>query len=506
MSPSESRSKKALKNIISSFSQELVALACGLILPRIVLTQFGSSYNGILSSATQFISCISLMKAGIGGVTRASLYKPLAKKDYAEISAIMQQTERFMRRIALIFVGFSFFLAVVYPLFINSEFDFLFSFSLILIISFSTFIQYYFGLSCQMILIADQRQDIIAYVGICSTIANTIFSVILINWGGTIHLVKAASAIVYAAGPLFLNYYTKKAYHIQPTKRSNTDYLKQRWDAVGHEVANFINSNTDIMVLTVFSGLREVSVYTVYAYVITSIRSVVVHFITGFGAAFGNMYVKNEVNTMRENAKIYELIVFSLASVVYATTLVMITPFALLYTRGVHDAEYSRPLFGALLTLAGAFSCYRIPYETIVKACGHFRQTRNQAFFEAIINIVLSVLFVIRFGLVGVTVGTLVAAIYRSSQFAYYLSNTIIPRPYRMYWIHVLVSLGIILCTYFLSLPLVRNVPTVGAWILKATITCLIAIALTFVTDYFLYRKELQKLFSRLWLLLSHRK
>lgn len=224
-----------------------------------------------------------------------------------------------------------------------------FSFSLILIISISTFAQYYFGLTYKMVLIADQKQSVTFVFDIIGKVFNTIVAVFIILLGGTIHLVKLGSSIVFVIMPIAVSLYTKKKYHIDKTVEAKGDLIKQRWDAVGHEVANFVNNNTGIMVLTVFAGLLEVSVYTVYSYVIVSMRKVVTNFITGFGAAFGNMYVKNEVELMHSNLALYELIVFSIASVLYSVTLVMITSFAGIYTHGVHDVNYIRRCLGSSL-------------------------------------------------------------------------------------------------------------------------------------------------------------
>ena len=90
------RSRKALINTITSIIYEAVAIVCGLVLPRLILSHLGSSYNGITSSITQFISCISLMKAGLFGVTRSALYKPLADNDKEQISSIIKTTDSFM--------------------------------------------------------------------------------------------------------------------------------------------------------------------------------------------------------------------------------------------------------------------------------------------------------------------------------------------------------------------------------------------------------------------------
>lgn len=491
-----SRSERAIVNTIAGFGQELVALICGLILPRMILIKFGSSYNGITSSITQFISCISLMKAGIGGVTRVALYKPLAENDYLGISAVVVQTQKFMRKIALCFVGFVIVFAAIYPIYISRDFDWIFSFSLILIIALSTFSQYYFGLTYQMVLNAAQHQSITLCYNMITTIMNTIISVFIIQAGGSIHVVKLGSAVVYVAGPIVLCNLVKKKYHIDTSVESKGDLIKQRWDAVGHEISNFVNNNTDIMVLTIFAGLKEVSVYTVYHYVTRSIRSVVTNFITGFGAAFGDMYVRDEHELMRKNLKIYELIVFSLASIVYSTTMIMIAPFAILYTKGVVDVEYYRPLFGVILVLGGAFSCYRIPYETVVKAVGHYKQTRNGAIAEAVINITVSIVLVIKFGLVGVAIGTLVAAIFRTIQYSYYLSKNIIKRSLLIFAGHVIVSLAIILVSYYLSGYYYETVIGMGEWIIKAVIATIISVSLTLLSDGIFYTKELKDLIS----------
>ena len=79
------RSKKALINSISSLLSQLVTIISGFVLPRLILSQFGSSYNGITSSITQFLNCVILLRAGVGGVTRAALYKPLADGDNNQI-------------------------------------------------------------------------------------------------------------------------------------------------------------------------------------------------------------------------------------------------------------------------------------------------------------------------------------------------------------------------------------------------------------------------------------
>ena len=169
-----SRGKKALYNSLSSILVQIVSIICGFILPRMVITTFGSAYNGITSSVGQFISVVALLRAGVGGATRASLYKSLANKDTDSISATIKATEQFMRKVSFIFLVFIFIFAAVYPYLVKDEFEWFFTFTLVLIISISTFVQYFFGITYQMLLQADQKQYISLLIEAITTALNTV--------------------------------------------------------------------------------------------------------------------------------------------------------------------------------------------------------------------------------------------------------------------------------------------------------------------------------------------
>ena len=495
----KSRTKNAFLVITTGMLSEVVALVCGLILPRLILSNFGSAYNGITQSITQFISYISLMKAGIGGVTAAALYKPLAKNDIQSISEILAATQKFMRKIATIFVLFIIGLAIIYPTFIVKDFDWWFTASLIFIISITTFAQYYFGFTYQILLSADQKDYITTSLGIITVILNTLVSYILIKNNFSLHIVKLGSSICNLITPLFLYFYVRKKYKILKDVKPNMSVIPQRWDATAHEVASFVNDNTDIIVLTLFSSMYEVSVYTVYHYVITNLKKIVNICTVGFGAAFGDMYAKNEIDLMHENLSIFELITFSMATILYSVAFVMILPFIMVYTKGISDVEYIRPLFAIILILAGMFNCFRIPYRVIVINVGHFRQTRNGAILEAILNIVISVVGVYFWGLIGVAIGTLVAMVFRTCQFAFYLSKNIMYRDIKYFIKHLVICFSILIGVYLIAkLYIPTTFDNWFTWILYAFITTIITIVITFITDYVFYKDDMNRLFRKL--------
>ena len=482
--------KNILLSVGAGFVFEIVSLVCGLISQKLILVNFGSAYNGITQSITQFISYIELMKAGIGGVTMAALYKPLANKDWKEMNEVLNSTQKFMKRLAGIFLAFVLSMAVIYPTLIVRDFGFWFSASLILIISISTFAQYYLGFTYQMLIEADRKGYLVIYMQIITTILNTVVSIILINAGCNIQIVKLGSSIVHVIPPLFFYIYVHRNYPIDSTVEATTDKIPQRWDAATHEVAAFVCNNTDIAVITILAGVAEVSVYSIYYYVVSNIKKIVTKFSGGFSSAFGTMYAKKDFESMRRNLGVFELIIYSLVSTLYAPTMVMIVPFVTLYTKGINDVNYYRPVFAAVLILASIFNCFRIPYRVVVLGIGHYKETREGAVAEAIINIVVSVLFTLRYGIIGVAIGSLCAMATRSYQFASYLSKEVIDRDISYYFKHVFICVSILGAVYLISLLYMHDVNSWSMWFIYGIITTFISLILTTATDFIFYKED----------------
>lgn len=483
------RSQRALKNLITSVLQELTAIACGLILPRLVLSHFGSAYNGVTASIAQFLSCAALLRAGVGSVTRAALYQPLAEGNMTALSAVVNTAEAAMRRAARLFgIGLLAF-AALYPLLVRETFGWLFSASLALILGVSTFVQYYFGSAYLMLLEADQHLYVHHIISIGTTIANTVVASALICVGCSLHVVKLGSALVYCLNPLLVRAYVHRHYALCTAVASDTGLLAQRRDAFFQELASFVSTNTDMIVLTVFTNLREVSVYSMYSLVTNAVQKLITTASASVGSVFGDMLARGERETLKTHFLRYENAVFSVSIVFFTCTAMLITPFVSVYTRGVRDVVYDRPVFGYLMSAAAFFACVRQPYKTLVYAMGHFRQTRGGAIAEAVGNLVLSVALVSRHGLIGVAVGTLFAFAFRTTQYAHYLCRRVFGWRFSAFCMRLLVSAGNVAAIAWCAsrLPL-GDVGDYGCWLLCACAVFAISVTVTLIFDLAFYR------------------
>ena len=492
------RSRKALLSTTSALLLELVTVVCGFILPRLILSRFGSAYNGITSSITQFLSYIALLKSGIGGVTRASLYKPLQENDTGRVSAIVNATEKFMQQIAKIFAVFILVFAAIYPVSVSDEFPWMFSFTLVLILGIGTFTQYYFGITYQMLLQADQRQYISSLVQIATTILNTIVAAILIKLGGSIHIVKLGSAVVFALNPIFINIYVRRKYAINKKVSPDNTAISQRWDSFAHQIANFVHGNTDVVILTIFTSLSEVSVYTIYAMIVTGVRKLVNTLASGMEAAFGNMLAKQEDKILHRNVGLLEFIIFYISTICFSAAIVLIVSFVTVYTAGIEDVNYSRPLFGVLLCVAEMFWCIRIPYQSVVLAAGQFKETRNGAIAEPVINIIISLVLVWKLGLTGVAIGTVVAMAFRTIQYAVYMSKKIVIRPIGTFIYKLLILVANVLLNCLVSFQVGDVCTSYGQWLILGIERGLIILAITLVFMLVFERKNIKLFISKL--------
>ena len=78
-------------------------------------------------------------------------------------------------------------------------------------------------------------------------------------------------------------------------------------------------------------------------------------------------------------------------------------------------------VFAALLCVAYMIYCYRLPFNTMILSAGHYRNTQGIYIVSAVINLVLSVFAVRRWGLIGVTIGSMSAMLYQLLFMAYYV-------------------------------------------------------------------------------------
>lgn len=487
------RTRKLKLNSMTSLLNRIVRIISGLILPRLILLYFGSTTNGLVASIRQFLSIITFLDLGVGSVVQSALYRPLAQKDNEQISAVLFAARNYFKKIAYILVVYIGLLIVFYPFFIDSIFDFLPTVFLILSLSISLFGQYYFGIVNELLLNANQQSYIQYASEILVVILNVIVSAILITQGASIQVVQLGAGIVFLLRPIFLSWYVNRNFTIDYDIELKEDPLPQKWNGMGQHIAYTIQKSTDVVTLTLFSTLENISIYSIYSLVVEAISMLVSSLTTGMGSFFGSLLANDETELLDKYFNRIEWIVHTGVIFLYGMAAVLINSFVMVYTTGIEDINYDAPLFALILVLSKAAYSIRTPYQVMIFSAGHFKETQASSFIEAGINIVVSVIMVNRFGLVGVALGTLASMLYRLIFLVFYLSKNILHRPISSFVKHAIVDV-----TFFVMIlgmgTLMTNLYPIQSlidWVIVAVVLGIISLIALFIINYIAYRNEM---------------
>ena len=488
------KSKVTLINIISSLTLQVVTVISGFIIPKIILTNFGSSVNGLVSSLNQFLSYITLIEGGITGVVLANLYKPLVDHDNKKISAVLVTAKKFFNKIGYLFIAYSIGVAVVYPILSKEGFSWSFVASLTVVLSLNLLIQYLFSLSFRVLLQADKKLYVISFTQIVITVCNIACAFFSVKIYPSIHLLKLLTGLLYIIQPLVYGYFVKKHYSINWGTEPDDNLLKERWNGFAINCAAFIHNSTDITILTIFTNLATVSIYGVYTLVTNGLNGLFAAVFRAIAPTVGQAYAKGDEHELNKKLDLFEFITF--ISVYFCFTLsgLLITPFVQLYTNGITDVDYIQPIFGVLIVMAEGLYLIKEPHLDLSYSANKFKELSVPAFVEAGINILVSIILVHKLGLIGVAIGTIAGMTYRMAYQIYFTTKIVKNRKQWIFYKKLLAFsfvplIGVAICHF---VPLTEI--TVWNWVLHAFIYALIFGVLYLILSLLLFKKDVRYL------------
>lgn len=483
--------KRLKLNTVTSLSLEVITIISGFILPRMIMEEYGSSINGLVNSISHFIGIIAFLELGVGKVVQSSLYKPLANKDNDQISCIIVSAGRFFNRIAKIMLAYLIILIVIYPFISGQQFSWVFSATLIAAMSISAFAQYYFGIVNRLLLTADQKGYIQYTAQIVTLTLNTIACVVLIKVGASIHVVKLVTSLIFLIRPVYLAGYVHQHYEINYAIGYKSEPIKQKWNGLAQHISYVIMNNTDVVVLTAFGSFEDVSIYSAYHLVVYGIKGIFTSMMNGVEAYFGDLWARKDEKKLQSAFAWTEWVVHTAVVFIFGCTAFLIIPFIQCYTKGINDADYIQPLFSMIIIIAHACHCLRLPYNLMIFAAGHYKQTQNNYIIAAIINIVISVICVKMWGLVGVALGTLISMVFQTIWMAIYNANKLVKRPIFLFLKQCLVDT--ITVIIYKMVPFSRQLSYLSYmnWVLLALQVTIVFLGISVIINLAFYRKYL---------------
>lgn len=427
-----SRTKNAFKMICGSILNQLMVVISGLILPPLIIQNYGSATNGLVNSVKQILNYFTIATVGLGAAGQIALYEPLAQHDNNKINKIMTELSNFLNKLSYFFALFVGILAFVLPIIRKGELDFFTIFFIVLICGIGSLIEFCCLQKYKILLQADQKQYISSSINSQGILVNLILSFILIELNAPIIAVQLIATLAYVIRMLLMTYRVKKIYpFLNLHEKTTVKQIPKQKEALLYKVSDIILNYAPMTLVTFLFSFNDSSIYSIYNTVFSSIVMIVSIFSSGFASSFGNLLVEGKLEKLKQSFDGYNFIYRTMLFWVYTCSAILIIPFISVYIKNNDGINYIIPMLGILFALNGLFRNIRIPYTTIIDSVGDYNKENIVLnYIEVIMNIALTILFAIIFGLTGILVGGAISSIIRSIIYVYSVNKRNIKRSF----------------------------------------------------------------------------
>lgn len=423
------KNKRVIYNIISNTASRLIAIAMGLIIPRLFLTSFGSEVNGIVSAVKQIFSYLVLLEAGVGLAASQALYKPVAEDDRDKINGILSASRIFYNKTGAIYVAAALGIAGVYSAAVKTEVGSLTVFIIILIYAVPSVLNFLIKQKYALLLSAEGKDYVLTNLAVVLELAVDFGKVGLLLISDNLILIQATYCIAPVVQSAFILFYVKRNYKWLDL-RAKPDFraISQKSAVLVHQISGAVFGNVDIILLSVICDFKVVSVYTVYMMFFKQIEQLIGMITNGITFRLGQMFQVERERFIRFH-DLYETCYMTFIFAGYTLTAMFLLPVVELYTADIGDADYVKGGLVILFVIMNLIANGKLPSNQVIEFAGAFGETKSHAIIEMAINLAVSVFGIMRWGIYGGLIGTITALIFRGNAMILYANRRILKRP-----------------------------------------------------------------------------
>ena len=475
-------SRKVAYNLSLGLANQLLTIILGIVVPRLILTSYGSEINGLINTVTQIYSYIALLEAGIGLSTVQALYRTIGCGSRDDTNAVLAATNRYYKKTGFAYLFAIGIFSVVFPLVVETTLP-LHTIALIIVFNgLGNVISYFFQSKYLLLLQAEGKHYVQTIMNMVINVLKNVAKIVLMAAGADVVFVQMIGMGVSLLQMIWIYTYIRKRYRwIDLSVAPDYASISQSKNVLVHQVSGLIFNNTDMILLSVVCGLKEVSVYSMYSLLIGMISTALSTVTSSFLFSLGQMFHSDRARYKRL-FECYELYYMALVFSLYAIAHIFLLPFLKLYTQGVTDVNYLDPNLPFLFIASHLLSSGRSACNQAINVAGHFKLTQNRAIAESAINLIVSVIAVRYWGIYGVLFGTIAALLYRTNDIILYANKKILDRSswitYRRWFLNMALYAAVITAgRYLFSFTALDSYVRIILW---AVVCCVVVIPLFF--------------------------
>ena len=448
------KGRLAAINAFVGFFSQLIILALGLIIPKIIINNYGSDTNGLTNTITQIFTYIALLEAGIGQAVQNALYPHFQKDDKKSISELMSAGRRYYRKISIFYALAVLIAAMVLPFILKTEVDFWTIFFYVFFEGLTSLVSFYFTGLWVIFLNTAGKTYFTNIITLLCRILQYGAKIVLALFGVNILFVQVGYFLVSLVSLLIYGLYMKNKYGWIDYKAADKSFrLPDRNAYILTEVASAIFSSTDMVVLSIMVSTSLSSVYSVYNMVFLAINALINGVYTAIKYILGHAYSEN-LERYKKLHDAFNSLFIGITTVCMCVCMWLTLPFVELYTRGVEDINYVYEWLPFWFCMVQMLSMSRYVAGNISGIAGYAKPVSFSSLAEAITNIVATVILVYFFGIYGAIIGTVIALPIKVIYVNYLAERKIMKRsPAKTLWIltinYLVFGLTVIACQFY---------------------------------------------------------
>lgn len=398
------RSKKVLINSIFGMAGYAILMLSNFITRSVFVDQLGLSMAGVDTTFKNFLQVLSLAELGLSTGLLYKLYKPIEEKNNREIKKVLNFYKQAYKIIASVFMGGALVLAFVVNFFIEDTDKSPLYISFLFILYAADTVASYLFANRKALIVADQNNYIVnrndAFISLITLISQITF----------LYLTK--SFIIYALvkivcrliGASFIGNKFKKMYpDIANDKSKETisgdekkSLIKNMSAMLCHRIGGVSVTATGSAIISKFLGTVQAGIYGNYTLITTALMQLVTQVFNGVTASFGNIITVESKETIYKRFNLLYFFNYLIFAFFTVSVGVLVQPFMRLWMHDDPNSLFANRTVVLLLCYFYVFGIRRVILMAKDSA-GLYRQDQWFAIAEAILNIVMSIVFVTLF-------------------------------------------------------------------------------------------------------------
>ena len=481
------RSKKVLINSIFGMAGYAILMLSNFITRSVFVDQLGLSMAGVDTTFKNFLQVLSLAELGLSTGLLYKLYKPIEEKNNREIKRVLNFYKQAYKVIASVFMGGAVVLAFVVNFFIEDTDKSPLYISFLFILYAGDTVASYLFANRKALIVADQNNYLVNRNDAFIALITLISQVTLLYLTKSFIVYAVVKIVCRLIGASLIGNKFKKMYpEIAKDKSKETitgderkSLIKNMSAMLCHRIGGVSVTATGSAITSKMLGTVQAGIYGNYTIITTALMQLVTQVFNGVTASFGNIITVESKETIYKRFKLLYFFNYLIFSFFTVSVGVIVQPFMMLWMHGDPNSLFQNRTVVLLLCYFYIFGIRRVVLMAKDSA-GLFRQDQWFAILEAVLNIVMSVVFVLWFKsvdgiLLANILSMLIIPLWTQPYLVYkYVLNAKLGSYYVRYVIYFAMTAGIYVLTSLVANKLTANISNLFVELIVRGVICVV--------------------------------